>query len=72
MFKLMGKEIITILGEQTILIWTYVMGYICVCFQVLNLTGELQSFKMECQDVDTKYKDIVSFARTLTLFYLTF
>ena len=33
-----------------------------ICFQVLSLTGELQSFKMECQDVDTKFKDIVSFA----------
>ena len=38
------------------------MGTFCflLLFKVLSLTGELQSFKMECQDVDTKFKDIVS------------
>ena len=30
-------------------------------FQVLNLTGDLQSCKMECQDMDTRLKDTVSF-----------
>ena len=31
MFKLMDKEIITILGAQTILIWTYVHVLISTC-----------------------------------------